>query len=87
MQMIGYLGHSLSDFYSLEPKDIVEIIEMASSRVKADHTMQYIATLNAIGMCIGGKDFDYIDIFAKSESKSNNETFTEDEVEFLKNNF
>ena len=38
-------------------------------------------------MCLGGKDFDYIDAFAKSNTNVNNETFTDDEVEYLKNNF
>ena len=47
----------------------------------------YISVVNAIGACFGGKDFDYIDAFAKSESKANNETYTDDEVEYLKNNF
>lgn len=46
----------------------------------------YISVLNAIGACFGGKDFDYIDAFASS-NKANNETYTDDEVEYLKNNF
>jgi hypothetical protein len=34
-------------------------------------------------MCFGGGDFDYIDVFAKSESIS--DEYTEDEVEYLRN--
>ena len=85
--MLGYLNKSLADFYSLEPREIIKIIEVARTRLQAEHNLQYIATLNAVGMCLGGKDFDFIDAFAKSESKANNETYTDDEVEYLKNNF
>ena len=81
--MLGYLNRSLTDFFLLEPKEIVEIIDLASSKVKNDHILQYIATTNAIGMCLGGQDFDYIDAFAKSTV--NDEEYTEDEVEYLKN--
>lgn len=85
--MLGYLNKSLADFYLLEPVEIIKIIEVARTRVQAEHNLQYIATVNAIGMCFGGKDFDYIDAFAESNSDVNNETFTDDEVEYLKNNF
>ena len=83
MQMLGYLNRSLTDFFLLEPKEIVEIIDLASSKLKNDHYLQYIATANAIGMCFGGGDFDYIDVFTKSESIS--DEYTEDEVEYLRN--
>ena len=83
MQMLGYLNRSLTDFFLLEPKEIVEIIDLASSKLKNDHYLHYIATANARGMCFGGGDFDYIDVFAKSESIS--DEYTEDEVEYLRN--
>ena len=83
MQLLGYLNRSLTDFFLLEPKEIVEIIDLASSKLKNDHYLQYIATANAIGMCFGGGDFDYIDAFSKSTV--NDEEYTEDEVEYLKN--
>lgn len=85
MELIGYLGHSLSDFSLLEPREIVKIIEISRKRVQTEHRLHYIATLNAIGACLGGQDFDYIDVFASSSSE--NETYTDDEVEFLRNNF
>jgi hypothetical protein len=85
--MLGYLNKSLADFYSLEPREIIKTIEVARTRLQAEHNLQYIATVNAIGACFGGKDFDYIDAFALSKDKSNNETYTDDEVEYLKNNF
>jgi len=70
----------------LEPREIIKIIEVARTRLQAEHNLQYIATVNAIGACFGGKDYDYIDAFASS-NKANNETYTDDEVEYLKNNF
>lgn len=85
--MIGYLGHSLSDFFTLEPREIIKILDIARGKLQAQHRLQYIATVNAIGVCFGGKDFDYIDAFASSDDNDNKETYTDDEVEFLKNNF
>ena len=83
--MIGYIKSSLSDFFLLEPREIIKIIEVSRNKVQTEHRLQYIATVNAIGVCFGGKDFDYIDAFASSNS--NNETYDDDEVEWLKNNF
>lgn len=84
--MLGYLNKSLADFYSLEPREIIKIIEVSRTRLQAEHNLMYISVVNAIGACFGGKDFDYIDAFALS-NKANNETYTDDEVNYLKNNF
>jgi hypothetical protein len=85
--MIGY-GCGLSDFFSLEPREIIKVLDVLSNKAKTEHRLQYISVVNAIGACFGGKDFDYIDVFESSnETNVNNETYTDEEVEFLRNNF
>ena len=84
--MIGY-GCGLSDFFVLEPREIIKVLDTLSNKAKTEHRLQYIAMVNAIGACFGGKDYDYVDVFENSSSSSNNETYTDDEVEFLKNSF
>lgn len=87
-ELIGCLGHSLSDFFALEPKEIIDILEAGRKRIQSEHRLSYIAMTNAIGTCFGGKDFTYVDAFASvDEEGENKETYTDDEVEFLKNNF
>ena len=85
--MLGYLGHSLADFLALEPREIIKIIETARLKVQQEHRLQFIAVTNAIGSCFGGKDYNYVDAFADTESLENKETYDDEEVEFLLNNF
>ena len=83
--MIGY-GCGLSDFFSLEPREIIKVLDTLSNKAKTEHRLQYIAMVNAIGSCFGGKDYDYVDAFEGS-SRNDSDTYTDEEVEFLKNNF
>ena len=68
----------------LEPKDLTEIMDRRADKIKTEHRLQYIATLNAIGQMLSDK-FTYIDAFEQSEAKS--DTYTDEEQENLREYF
>ena len=75
---------SLADFNALEPREIVDLIDKRSSKLKYEHYLQYIATVNAIGISMSS-DYQYFDIFDTNtqEEQVNKLEYTDEEQEAL----
>ena len=82
--MLGSMCLSLADFNALEPKEIVALMDKRSFKIKYEHYLQYIATINAIGMSMSS-DYKYIDIFEDDmqEERTNKLEYTDEEQEAL----
>ena len=84
MELLGSMCLSLADFKALEPKEIVDLIDKRSSKIKYEHYLQYIATVNAIGISMSS-DYEYFDIFDTNtqEEQINKSEYTNEEQEAL----
>ena len=86
--MLGAMSFSIADFVALEPREIARIIERRAEKIKSDHRLSYLATLNAIGNMFV-EDYNYIDIFNSEEvkeaeeNKKSRETYTDEEQQEL----
>ena len=82
--MLGAMSFSLVDFRQLEPREITKIIERQADKLKMEHRLGYIATLNAIGNMFV-ENYTYIDAFDKeaNELSKSNETYTDEEQQEL----
>jgi len=59
-------------FYGLTYKEARLALEGYEKEQKQLYYYNYYATLNAIGQCLGGKKFEYIDIFEEDKNDKNN---------------
>lgn len=83
--MLGAMSFSIADFVALEPREIARIIERRAEKIKSDHRLSYLATLNAIGNMFV-EDYNYIDIFNSEEAEEkikSRETYTDEEQQEL----
>lgn len=79
------MSFSIADFVALEPREIARIIERRAEKIKSDHRLSYLATLNAIGNMFV-EDYNYIDIFNSEEAEEkikSRETYTDEEQQEL----
>ena len=85
---MGFLHYSPQDFFVLEPVECLEVLEKAKERIRLDHELQYIATINAIGVAFSDKKnkYEYFDVFnAKKKKTQVTEREKEDMKEYFKN--
>lgn len=75
---MGFLGYSPQSFFYLEPTECLDILEQREKKIKFDHTLMYVAIVNAIGST-SSKDYVYQDIFEKNK----NAEYTDEEYEGL----
>lgn len=86
--MLGAMSFSIADFVALEPREIAKIIDRRAEKIKSDHRLSYIATLNAIGNMFV-EDYNYIDVFDSNsleeaeEKIKSRETYTDEEQQEL----
>ena len=74
----------MASFFMLEVVEVVKILEKMRDRLKFEHELQYIAICNALGKNFS-KNYRYVDIFEKKETKK--KEVTQEEKEELKNYF
>ena len=77
---MGFLNYSPQAFFILEPFEVLDLIEKAKQRIKFDHELQYIATVNAIGATFN-KKHKYHDVFKDEVQKKQ---VTDEEREEMK---
>lgn len=75
---MGFLGYSPQSFFYLEPTECLDILEQREKKIKFDHTLMYVAIVNAIGSTTS-KDYVYKDIFENNK----NAEYTDEEYEGL----
>lgn len=82
------MGLSLSDFYSLEPRAINKIMERRAEKIKSEHKLNFVSTLNAIGKMFV-ENYEYVDLFdresveEKLQIQASKETYTDEEQQAL----
>ena len=74
----------MASFFMLEVVEVVKILEKMRDRLKFEHELEYIAICNALGKNFS-KNYRYVDIFEKKETKK--KEITQEEKEELKNYF
>lgn len=82
---VAVLKISVSDFFKLEPVQVIDLfeteLEYKKHEIKEQHFLQFIATFNAIGKMFS-KQYKYIDAFEKKEVKK--KELNEDEIDELR---
>ena len=74
----------MASFFMLEVVEVVKILEKMRDRLKFEHELEYIAICNALGKNFS-KNYRYVDIFEKKETKK--KEVTQEEKEELKDYF
>ena len=74
----------IDSFFICEVKEILKLLEKMKNRIQFEHELMYIAICNALGKNFS-KNYRYVDIFEKKETKK--KEVTQEEKEELKNYF
>lgn len=77
---MGFLHYTPQTFFILEPVEILDLINKAKQRIQFDHELQYVATVNAIGVAFN-KKHKYYDVFKEDTQKKQ---VTEEEREAMR---
>lgn len=84
-QSVAVLKMTVTDFFSLEPLEVLELIqtrrEYNASKEEMEHRLMYIAVRNAIGASFA-KNYKYIDVYDKSNDIP--KEYTEEQAKEIK---